>query len=176
MGAGWYSTRSLWTRPEIVGLTALCEAKAPLEKSADGLGRAPTTLAHRAIALGLSLPKEWRDAVTKKKLASAPRQALAYPFIVNVRGEHDDLLAVNSLVPRGLPDHMRADVCQEIMLALWQKQVSLEELRRDKSLVRKFVSGFRKANLEAGGYVMSLDVPMRDGRSWYDVLPDPSTL
>lgn len=175
--AGHYIwTRTWWTRPEVVVLKALCEAKAPLEKSADGLGRTPTSIAHRASDTGLVLPAEWRDAIIKKrpsKLRLSDPQ-LQYPYIREVRGEHADLLQVNSLVPRGLPDHVRADVCQEIMLALWMKKITLDELRTDSLAVRSFIKGFRATNYEAGGFALSLDAPMHDGRSWYDVLPAPT--
>lgn len=174
VGGAWHYTHSHWTRPETVALKALCEADASLEKSAAALGRSPTSLAHRASDTGLTLPREWRAAIYKyKPKPKVQREApLQYPYIKDVRGEHQDLLAVNALAPRGLPDYERADVCQEIMLALWQKEVTLNELRQDKSLLRKFTSGFRKANFELGGYALSLDQPMSDGRSWYDILPD----
>lgn len=177
-GAAWLSTRLHWTRAEEVALKALCEYEAPLEKSADSLGRSPTSIAHRALDTGLVVPPEWREIVRpkRKSLPKPPRVELRYPYIRQIRGEHADLLAVNTLVPRGLPDYERADVCQEIMLALWMKETSLEELRSDRALLGRFVRGFRKANFEAGGQAISLDVPMRDGRSWYDVLPDPATV
>lgn len=175
MFSAWHYTRCHWTRPEDVALKALCEADAPLERSADGLGRSPTSIAWRAQDTGLILPSEWKAAIRRKYKPVERYAPLQYPYIREVRGEHADLLAVNSLVPRGLPDHIRADVCQEIMLALWQKEVSIDELRGDRALVQSFIRGFRKANFEAGGQAISLDTPMRDGRSWYDVLPDPST-
>lgn len=175
LGGNWCSTRTHWARCEDVILKALCDADAPLEKSADGLGRSPSSIAHRARDTGLRLPKEWADLIRPKRLRAEARVALQYPYIQKVRGEHAELLAVNSLVPRGLPDHMRADICQEIMLAIWTKEVSLDELRSDRALVNRFVKGFRRANLEGGGWALSLDVPMKDGRSWYDVLPDPTT-
>jgi hypothetical protein len=175
-GGAWLDTGLWWQRPEEVALKALCEDEAELERCADALGRSPTAIAHRARDTGLILPREWRDAIIKKRPPKPPRELpLQYPYIVKVRGEHADLLAVNALVTRGLPDHVRADVCQEMMLALWQKQTTIEELQSDPALVRKFITGFRKANLEGGGYALSLDVPMRDGRSWYDVLPDNSS-
>jgi hypothetical protein len=167
-------TRTWWSRPEVVALKALCDGRASLEKSADSLGRTPTSIAHYARDTGLTLPVEWRDAIIKRK-PSKVRLAdpqLQYPYIRQVRGEHADLLQVNSLVPRGLPDHVRADVCQEIMLALWMKKITLEELRADSRAVRSFIKGFRATNHEAGGFALSLDAPMHDGRSWYDVLPD----
>lgn len=160
----------------MVALKALVDIDADVEKSADGLGRSPTSIAHRARDTGLKLPRHWRDLISARKLSSPPREQLQYPFITKVRGDHADLLAVNDLVPKGLPDQMRADVCQEIMLALWMKEISLEELRTSKTLVGTFIKGFRKANLEGGGFALSLDVPMQDGRSWYDVLPDETTM
>jgi hypothetical protein len=171
-----WDTRRHWQRETIVGLLLLCEAHVPIEKAADALARSPSSIAWRARDTGLRIPPDWRDVISKPRKSDRAPVQLQYPYIAQVRGEHADLLAVNALVPHGLPDHMRADVCQEIMLALWQKEISVEELRRDKSLVRKFIGGFRKANLEGGGYALSLDMPMRDGRSWYDVLPDPTTL
>lgn len=174
---GYLSTRLWWGRDEEVALKALCEDEAPLEKSAISLGRSPTSIAHRARDTGLRLPKEWTAAIIKRR-PPAVRHAplMQYPYIAKVRGEHADLLAVNSLVPQGLPHHMRADVCQEIMLALWQKETSIEELRGDRALVNKFIKGARAINYEAGGYALSLDAPMQDGRSWYDVLPDSGSI
>lgn len=169
----WINYRLHWQRRDVVGLQILCEHKINAEIGGQILLRPPSALAWKAHSTGLRLPKEWRCLLTRRQLSSdpSPRRRLQYPFIVEVRGEHADLLAVNSLVPHGLPDHMRADVCQEILLALWQKEISLDELRADRAAVNKFIRGVRKANYEAGGYALSLDVPMKDGRSWYDVLP-----
>lgn len=168
-----YDTRSRWARSDNVALKALCEAGAPLTKSGEALGRSETSVAWRASDTGLKLPPEWREAIKPRRVATPKRVDLQYPYIQSVRGEHAQLLAVNALVPRGLPDHMRGDICQEIMLALWQGETTLDELKHDKSAVNRFIREFRKANLEGGGYVLSLDTPMADGRSWYDVLPAP---
>ena len=173
MDAAWIWTGTFWSREEDVALLALCNAQAPLERSADGLGRSPTSIAHRASDTGLRLPPEWRSAISKRRprKEAAPRIALAYPYITDVRGEHAELLAVNALVPHGLPDHMRADVCQEIMLAIWQGKTSVAELQSDRALVGKFIKSIRVLNYEDRGFALSLDAPMADGRSWYDILP-----
>lgn len=176
IGGAWASTRAHWTREEDVALAALCEIGARLEKSADGLGRSPTSIAHRARDGALKLPLEWKDAIRRVRSKSIRETPIQYPYIRQVRGEHADLIAVNSLIPRYLPHHVRADICQEIMLAIWQKQTTLEELRQNKALIGKFTSGFYSANHESNGHALSLDAPMYDGRSWYDVLPDPSTI
>ena len=178
INGGWFGTGLHWRRDEEVALAALCDKQAAIEKAAASLGRSPSSLAHRASDTGLILPREWRDLITKKRasIIPVPRQNLQYPYLVETRGEHADLLAVNAMVPRGLPDHLRADVCQEIMLALWERSISISELKANRLLVQKFVGHARKSNYEMGGYAMSLDAPMRDGRSWYDVIPDHGAL
>lgn len=174
---GWYlDNRLWWKRDDLVALNSLVAENADIEKAAASLGRGPTKLAHKALDTGLRLPKEWRSVLTRRQLATEPRQQLQYPYIVNVRGEHATLLAVNRLVPHGLPSHLRADVCQEMMLAVWSGATSLEALQSDKALVNSYIREARKLNYEGGGFAMSLDVPMMDGRSWYDVLPDPNTM
>ena len=104
----------------------------------------------------------------------AIRVQLAYPFIAKPRDEHAELLAVNSIVPQGIPG--REDICQEIMLALWEKRISIDQLRANKSDVRAFVNNFTRANYESGGHAISLDQPMKSGQSWHDVLADPALL
>ncbi len=175
-GWTWCLNRTWWTREHDIGLNLLCRHQVSIEKAADLMARPPPSVAWRARAFNLKLPKDWRDTISQKKLSSGPRIQLQYPYIAEVRGEHADLLAVNALVPRGLPDHTRADICQEIMLAIWQKEISLDELKKTPSLLRKYSGRVRTMNYEAGGYCISLDMPMRDGRKWYDVLPDENTL
>lgn len=171
----WCLTRTWWTREHEIGLALLCRHQMPVEKAADLLARSPTSIAHRARDTGLKLPPEWRSLITPKRLREPPRIQMVYPYISDVRGEHAELLAVNALVPRGLPDHVRGDICQEIMLALWEKTISLDEIKSSPSLVRDFVRRAYKSNYEGSGWAFSLDVPMPDGRSWYEVLPDSAT-
>ena len=92
-------------------------ANAPIGKSADGLGRPPTSLAWKAREIGLALPADWSAIIRPKpkpRLIRDVRRRLSYPFIIKRRDEHGDLLAVNAPVPRGAPG--REDVCQEILL------------------------------------------------------------
>lgn len=168
-GGSWAWTGTHWARDEDVMLAALCSERAPLELSANGLGRSPTSIAWRASDTGLRLPPEWRDAIRQRRPASTPRVTLEYPYITTVNGSHSDLLAVNALVPRGLDPHFRADVCQDIMLAVAEGDVSIGDLS-DPRLVQQFVRACRRRNYESSGRALSLDAPMMDGRSWYDVL------
>lgn len=171
IGAAWLDTHRQWHRQDSVGLQILCSGAISLERAADSLGRSPSAIAHRAHDTGLKLPPEWRDLIRPKRLRETPRSLLQYPYVTSVRGEHADLLQVNALVPKGLPSETRGDVCQELMLAIWEKRISLDELKRDRRFINEVIGLVRRSNFEAGGYALSLDAPMRDGRSWYDVLP-----
>lgn len=102
------------------------------------------------------------------------RIVLAYPFVSAPRAEHSDLLAVNDLIPAWLPG--REDVCQEIMVALLENRITINQLKLNRSDVNAFVRQFKRENMESNGYAISLDCPMYDGRSWHDVLADPATL
>lgn len=110
--------------------------------------------------------------IPEPRIIRVKKPQLAYPFIIRRRDEHADLLAVNSIVPRQLPG--REDVCQEIMLALWEQKITLDDLLANRARVREFVAAFKRQNMESGGYAISLDVPMHDGRSWHDVLAAPN--
>jgi hypothetical protein len=108
----------------------------------------------------------------KKIIVKTP--LLAYPYIVKQRDEHADLLAVNAIVPRGVEG--REDICQEIMIALWEKRITLDQLKAARENVRGLVRAFNRANFEQSGFAVSLDLPREDGRSWHDVLADPASL
>ncbi len=104
------------------------------------------------------------------RISRERRVIIAYPYIVKPSDEHAELLAVNTLVPQ-MPG--REDICQDIMLALWEKKITLDELKANRHRVREFVTAFRRKNMEASGYAVSLDVPMASGQSWHDVLAAP---
>jgi hypothetical protein len=80
------------------------------------------------------------------------------------------LAAINAVVPAGLVG--REDVCQEIMLAVYEGTLTSAQATSRKGIA-PFITAFRRQNHEAGGYAVSLDVPMRSGQSWHDVLPAP---
>lgn len=108
-----------------------------------------------------------------EKKANRPRcqlsvGQLSYPFVSNRRDNHSDLLSVNKLVPHGIPG--REDICQELMLALLDGQITLTEIRANPGIVRAFIRKFKNQNYESRGYALSLDEPMPDGRSWHNVL------
>jgi hypothetical protein len=158
-GGSWCATGTWWQPIEQFKLGILCEANSDIEASADALGRKPTTLAHRAAGTGLVLPKHWRELITPKRSRSIKireqSSLLSYPYISKARNEHADLLAVNSIIPSGIPENMRADMCQEIMLALLEGRTTLEALKAKKANSAYFIKKFYHDNYEAGGHAIS---------------------
>lgn len=175
VGGAPLDKRTWWKRCDLVALKVCCLENADLEIVSASLGREPRGVADYAWRTGLKIPKEWWGALYKKNRSKGASLNLQYPYITTVRGEHADLLAVNALVPRALEEHIRADVCQEIMVDLLEGKTTIHELQTDKRLIAKYIKAFRLQNTELCGYAISLDRPLADGRSWYDVLPDPET-
>lgn len=172
-----YATRSHWQDADTAKLEVLVAAATTPDKAADVLGRSPTSIAHRARDAGLFLPPEWSKlaAPKRKRVITPPRIQLAYPFIIRKRDEHADLLAVNRMVAQYLPG--REDICQEIMLAMWEGTITLAELEAKRENLRAFVRSFRRNNFEQSGAAVSLDAPIRrnhDGGDLYlqDVISD----
>ena len=129
---GWYNTRLWWKDADHFKLGILCEADSDIEQSADALGRKPSTLVWKARDLGLILPTQWSRLIKPKYTPRhrQPKEAIRnYPYIITPRDEHSDLLAVNAIVPKGIPDNMRADMCQEIMIAILEGRTTLEMLK-----------------------------------------------
>lgn len=171
-GGGWYSTRTNWQPIETFKLDILCEADADIEGSADALGRAPTTLAWKARELGLTLPSQWSRLIApkRKRAVKTPVSAdLVYPYIAKPRAEHADIMEINAMIPKGIPDHMRSDMCQEIMLAIMEGRTTLEMLRAKKASSSYFIRKFYKDNFEQSGYALSFDAKDDDGRSYDEI-------
>lgn len=87
----------------------------------------------------------WRTYVGRPRrprlIDTAPR-SLFYPYLIHKPkgegGEWDMLVAINNAVPRGLPDHIRADVCQDICVAILAGELQLEDLKGElRGYIRK---------------------------------------
>ncbi|MDE2020426.1 MAG: transposase [Patescibacteria group bacterium] len=140
------STRTWWSDDERAALQAFADQKAQLEKVSVALGRTATSVAWYARDNVSGVPRAWADLIRRRR-GTAPRVALCYPFISKPRDEHADLLRVNNLVPKSLPEWMRADVCQNVMLALYDGTTSLEEIEANRRLVRWFIAKFYKEQM-----------------------------
>jgi hypothetical protein len=160
-GGGWYNTRTWWTDTDKFKLDVLCEADSDIEASADALGRSPTSIAHRAKDFGLVLPQQWKRLITPRraKQIRIREQAslLSYPFVAKVRDEHADLMAVNAIIPSNISEDMRADMCQEIMVAILEGRTTIEALRAKKANSAYFIKKFYHDNYEAGGHAISFN-------------------
>lgn len=137
----WWWSRSNWTGQEKHDLRALCNANTPIGTASDALHRSPAGIAWYARDLGLALPPDWKKIVAPKRLyvPKAPRLNFAYPFVDRATPRADDLLRVNALVPRAFPEHMRADICQGVLLALYEGTVTMAELEANRHKLRWFV-------------------------------------
>lgn len=106
------------------------------------------------------------------RIKSPRRLNLSYPFIPpeNASGKGVDLiLLVNGMVPRGLPEQLRGDVCQEIITAVLAGELLETDIPRQLKAYIRRVRGAQEATFLA----VSLDTPRRDGKSWHDVLAAP---
>lgn len=154
-GGGWYNTRTWWTDLDKFKLSVLCEANSDVEASADAIGRSPTSIAHRARDFGMVVPKDWLRLITPKRTAKLNTPAANYPFITKTRDEHADLLAVNNIIPKSISENMRADMCQEIMLAILEGRTTIAALEAKKANSAYFIKKFYHDNYEAGGHAIS---------------------
>ena len=166
--ASWAWTRTWWSDIEKFKLNVLCEADSHVEGAADVLGRTPTSIAHYARDSGLTLPTQWSRLITPKRASKirVPKSPLLpYPFITKSRPEHADLIAINQIVPNSVPDHMRGDICQEIMLAILEGRTTLEALRAREGTATYYIKKFWHENYEAGGHAISFQDTKDDWNS-----------
>lgn len=165
----WLERGCWWRESDLPLLAAACDMGISYSTAADHFGRNPEAVAWKARDIGLVLPREWRDLIRTVKTRSLPRADLQYPFILKPDGRHSDIIEINRIVSAAMPG--REDVCQDIMMALWESRISLAELRNDPAAVRSFIKSFRKTNFERGGYAESLDMTVHadgDGRVKHD--------
>lgn len=89
-----------------------------------------------------------------------------YPYIIATNNSDAELvLAVNKLVPRVYPSDIRADICQEMMLALLEGSVTISELQARQTQSAWFLRKFYKDNFEKQGRAISLDTKNEDWNS-----------
>jgi hypothetical protein len=85
-----------------------------------------------------------------------------YPFITGKpSNDHDLILAVDGLVPKYFPSDVRADICQDMVVAILTGETSLENLRDAPS--RYIKDRLRQAPSRYGH--ISLDAPVMSGDS-----------
>lgn len=170
-GWSWAWTHTNWRPEDELKLSILCDADADVEASADVIGRTPTSIAHRARDTGLTLPRQWAQLIAPKRKKTrlvVDAGPMAYPYISKPTSDHADILAINAIVPAGMPDNVRADICQEIMIAILEGQTTIEKLRARKGTASYFIRRFYKENYEQAGNEISFS-NLDDDRSYDEV-------
>lgn len=161
----WLDNHLRWRPVDEFALSILCEANADIEQTADTLGRKPTTLARRARDVGFTIPTQWAKLIAPKGKPVLAARATNYPYIIKRRDEHADLMAVNAVIPAAIPDNMRADICQEIMLAILEGRTTIEMLKSRKGNSTYFIKKFYHDNYEHGGHAISFNGTKEDWSS-----------
>lgn len=109
--------------------TSFHRTKIPLHKWLQvtaALEKTPATLHEIKDAIGVTFKTAWRmrgiiRPDIKYGRSTGRRVALCYPFLPeNGRSlpEHELLRLINEAVPRGIPEDRRADICQELAIAV----------------------------------------------------------
>lgn len=100
---------------------------------------------------------EWIEEHRIKRPVFVPLTEF-YPFITAQPTEdHEFLLAVEALVPKSLPKHIRGDICQDMIVAILTGDATLENIR---DAVPRYIKWFLKKEPSRYGD-LSLDTPMR---------------
>ena len=159
-----------WSSEDKAALAVVCAASAHPDDVAPILGREPQTIAHYANDLGLRLPKSWAKLVRANYVAKPrqPRVLLNYPYVVGpVRDDHALMLAVNAVVPQGLPGDLRSDVCQDMLMAVLEGELLAGDLR---AKVPEYLKRARRRYAMPWGTV-NIDEPLyADGRPLSEML------
>ena len=97
-----------------------------------------TTVAIRSLPPGLA--RAIKHCAPKGRDVKIESRAEAVPSSYSSDARNN----VNALVPKHLLDWQRADVCQDIMLAVLEGQTSIEALERDQREVERFIRTHRR--------------------------------
>lgn len=78
------------------------------------------------------------------------------------------VMMINAAVPRALPEHIRQDVCQDLLVAYFEGQFVLADLAAN---VGKFLRRHRRLFEDSKFRFLPFDVPLRaDGRPLSETL------
>lgn len=121
----------------------------------------------------------WRTWGVPQKRAWRPYEPkpseILYPFVIHKPKVKDDaydlMLLVNSAVPKALPDHIRADICQDLIVDILAGDISRDELA---GRVRGYARKVLEMHPIKYGH-MSLDQPLYagDNRTLADLIAAP---
>ena len=122
----------------------------------------------------ISSVAEWKTTRAWRRFPRLPHKPLTevWPFLhKEAAKDHLDILLVDSLVPKGIPEQWRQDICQDLFVAILTGEVEPDELRNEPYRhIRKI---FRDHPFKYVG-VSSMDAQIGDesGLRLHDVVPD----
>lgn len=107
----------------------------------------------------------------KPRATKVPEGPACYPYIAHdpKRTTGADLvMAVNKAVPRGLPEELRADICQDLICAVLAGEIAVENIGGS---VKEFIAAGRKLFTNKWQF-LSLDAPMpgMDGKTFMETI------
>lgn len=108
---------------------------------------------------------------------SGPRLSLCYPFMPAVskpRPEHELLMMINEAVPRGIPEDRRADICQELALAILIGDVETANL--EKAWQAMFKKVYKMHPADFGPISLDAPIPGTDDLRLLDILSEEDGL
>lgn len=106
----------------------------------------------------IELPsKPRKEKAEKRPRDAAPTGSLFYPYLIYEPNKENDLLfAVNNAVPKSVPEQLRADICQDLIVAVLSGEMDRSELEDQASVYIKKV--MKMFPMKYGP--LSLDAPM----------------
>lgn len=111
------------------------------------------------IAMGYEFYRRIGQLAAKARWGAVAPLRLNYPYMPNLPSDEggEIVQAVNSIIPRGLYDDCRADICQDMILAILEGQ--LERTALSKETANNFISRWFRQR----GRDISLNAPRYGG-------------
>lgn len=137
--------------------------------------RAAKSSPNARAAFSAALRERWKDPIWRVKFRSAGHDALGrrrkgHKAGVGIRSANDLLRVVDRGIPRGLPDYVRDDIAQEVLLALLEDTIQLCDLATGiKTYSRKYWSMFPG---KFGPISLDAPIPGTDGLALIDTIAD----
>ena len=134
----------------------------------------PSTIMEMAGLLGINYRSAWRLNKTLRLIRSnlRPISTLSAPVYWPYRkptGHGGDMVqAVNSAIPKNIPEDVRADVAQELILGVLQGDITMEQVASEAA---KYLRRFRREyEWDPQAFSWDQNVPGTDRLKWDDVL------
>lgn len=90
----------------------------------------------------------------------------SYPYFTSDKAEQADLLAICECVPHSYSEDMRADICQEMMLAIIEGTTTIDEIKLNREKSSWFFKKFYRENYEQAGRAISLTEQQNEDRNY----------